>query len=79
MTTSAATRTFTADDFAGIIGRAVVLGTDGGAIGPNGTAIVAAVDSHILSLRVGKMGAQNVRLTSITSLAVFPPAPEGVR
>lgn len=72
-------RTFTVGDFEPIIGRAVVIATPGGAIGPNCSAVVDSVDDLRVTLRIGKMGRQQLRLASITGLAVFPPAPAGVR
>jgi hypothetical protein len=72
-------RAFTAADFEPIVGRAVSLAIPNGAIGPNGSAIVASVDDHAVTLRIGKSGhQQRFRLSAILGLTVFPPSGQAV-
>lgn len=71
MTTSAPSP-FTAAEFP--VGRSIVVGlSDGSAIGPNGSAVVASCIDDLLTLRVGKSGTtQKVRVSDVRTLAVFP-------
>ncbi len=65
--------TITADDFAGIIGRRVILAlTADGLIGANGTAVVDSTAHGIVTLKIGKGIRRPVRISSVLSLTVLP-------
>ncbi len=71
MTTSSAP--LTADDFAAIIGRRVILTmTADGIIGSNGSAVVDSTTADVVTLKIGKGIRRPVRISSVLSLGVLP-------
>lgn len=62
----------TADDFAAIIGRRVILTLSAdGIIGANGTAVVDSAREGVVTLKIGKGIIRPVRISSVLSLGVL--------